>query len=199
MFQRQLYSAISNEEPGLAHQQSLVELTATVSHKKLRGTLLGEAKKAIEVSITTGRHEGLLAALAGLATRSIDNSSVGNVGMNPDVVRGRGRPAGSSNKSKPIHNRPPPRKRLALAVVDENRGQVGASVAAVASAGQQSQTQPDTAGGTQTQPETTQPEGAAGPSAKRKARRCGTCWQRGKEEYGHDARNCPLSGGGIGT
>jgi hypothetical protein len=162
IFQRQLYSTMSDEEPGFARQQSLVELTATVSHKKLWGTLLGEAKKAIEVSITTGRHDGLLAVLAGFASSNIA-SSFGNVGMNPDVVRGKGRPAGSTNKSKTTHNRPPSRKRPASALVDENPGHVGDGEAHVASAGKQCQTQPHTTGGSQTHPETTQLEKAAGP------------------------------------
>ena len=127
---------------------------------KLWGTLLGDAKKAIEVSITTGRHDGLLAVLAGFANSNIA-SSVGNVGINPDVVRGKGRPAGSTNKSRTTHNRPPSRKRPASALVDENPGHVGAGEADAACAGEQCQTLPHTTGGCQTQPETAQLERAA--------------------------------------
>jgi len=79
---------MTDEEPRFARHQSLVDLTTTVSPNKLWGTLLGEAKKAIEISITTGRHDGLITVLAGFANINIA-SSVENVGINLDVVRGK--------------------------------------------------------------------------------------------------------------
>ena len=91
-----------------------------------RRDLQGEAKKVIEASIVTGKHDGLLAALRGFSVALPDGfedveGTSGDKVKNPDVVKGRGRPAGVTEAKKLRKNtRPPPRERVPLGNRDLN-------------------------------------------------------------------------------
>ena len=93
--------------------QNSPALAKDVSEKRIWGTLLGEAKKAIERAISNGTHQGLFATLQGFASASSTSipASISDDAQqlrNPDVVKGKGRP---TNKVAPeAGKRPRPRQ-----------------------------------------------------------------------------------------
>ena len=186
VFTRPVYPA----HPEEVDEAYLATLTVAVSKKRIWGALLGEAKKAIEASIVTGKHDGLLAALRGFSVALPDGfedveGTSGDKVKNPDVVKGRGRPAGVTEAKKLRKNtRPPPRERVPLGNRDLN-SETAETGGLQAAQGQSS-----------SKPHGQERGEAVAPAAKRAARRCGHCWKNFQQlEYSHDARTCPHKSG----
>ena len=188
VYERQAYPT----EPECFDTTYLKELTVALSKKRLWGTLLGEAKKAIEASIVTGQHEGLIAALKGFSAGLPEDCEGGvQIGahdvQNPDVVKGKGRPVGSTaarTAAKRMKKPPPaPREKVVLGDRDLNvePAETGTTV-------------PYASGQGRSELPGEEKDGAPPPAAKRAARKCGTCWRKlQKLEFNHDSRNCPLN------
>ena len=181
--------AANPEEVG----EQLEELARDLSLKRKWGTLLGEAKKAIERALQTGAEDGLYATLRGFGgstgAPSMPPSQLASRGgllpggptvqvRNPEVVRGKGRPKGTIRVGAGSSTVPPrrqPREPLRSVAVNIPEREVGEASNGSA---------PAASGGAQP----SDGEAAARPAAPRKRlRKCGCCGRMCL----HNARTCP--------
>lgn len=195
VYQRPLYPAPmegSEELMDTDQRAKCEQLVKDLTLKRLHGILLGEAKKAIERAIAVNLEGGLLSTLRGYATEhaAIEDTE-GNVDIeeigNPEVVRGKGRPRGST-KRKHDGNRPPPRLRQPLHALD-NRQPTEDGVAD-ASGSAAIAVQPDAP---VQDPHLTAGEPVAAHPKPKKPRKCGVC---GEITF-HNARTCPQRAAGA--
>jgi len=94
-FVRQIY-ALPDLVSDDMHIQATEELSKDISLKRIWGTLLGEAKKAIERAIKTNNQDGLYVTLQGFSNARENTTLEGAYPIgNPGVVKGKGRPRNS--------------------------------------------------------------------------------------------------------
>ena len=175
--------------------EKMEELARDLSLKRKWGTLLGEAKKAIERALQTGAEDGLYATLRGFGESSGGPSMPPSLltsrgGLqpggptvqvrNPEVVRGKGRPKGSIRVGAGSSTVPPsrqPREPLRSVPVNILERELGDHDEA------SNGSAPAASGGVQ------QRDGeAARPAARsRKLRKCGCCGRMAL----HNSRTCP--------
>ena len=200
-YQRPLYPGVNLSGNGRSEDARSEELSRTakgLSEKRLWGQLLGEAKKAIERSIDLGCSDGLYATLHGFASAT-GATGAGRAGtdlltrtttdlqaaagtltvQNPDVVRGKGRPKGTTrvvqSGQRSMVSRPP----LQPVGYCNVNGANGSGV------------QVDGPGGSGGEPgagseDGTQLPTTAGERPAKRPRKCGKCGQLGF----HNARTC---------
>lgn len=195
-------------------EESNTQLAKDLTLKRLWGTLLGEAKKAIERAIDTNAHEGLYSALKGFASAPTEmgggsmhasghvlSRASASVVLNPDVVRGKGRPQGANRLG--VRNRPAA-QRQPLQQVDHTTSRERTSHSTPTPVGSSERAGAPVSGGmaASSRPgllEVPQPgtrpreaaerepgDGGAGFQTLKRARKCGVC-----QEMGHNARTCP--------
>ena len=180
----------ANPEADIGEQMQ--ELARDLSLKRKWGTLLGEAKKAIERALQTGAEDGLYATLRGFGGSSggpsMPASLTSRGGLlpggptvqvaNPEVVRGKGRPKGTIRVgagSRTVPPRSQPREPLRSVAVNLPERELGeeasdGSAPAASGAAQDSDGQ------------------AARPAARsKKLRKCGCCGRMAL----HNSRTCP--------
>lgn len=186
---RPLYEAsMYDNDETMIDEDMQIDLAMNLTKKRLWGALLGEAKKAIERAIVTKLEDGLYAMLKtyALVKANTTNGLLGGLSslptplniQNPEVVRGKGRPKGTTTLGVSTGERPPPRKQALQPhrdiIPSRQEGEAVPDGVAL-ELPQESLAAED--------PSVT---GHSSPPAKR-MRRCGIC----RNHVGHDARNCP--------
>ena len=177
-YQRPVYTSTLTSPNYIATAEDQ-QVAKRLTHKRLWGALLGEAKKTIERAIELNAEDGLFSTLQGFG-RTLDGANSADSGgvLNPEVVRGKGRPKGTTRLGITSGMRPPPRPRHPLQPLASNRQ--------VHTLGEQRHQDngPDNGPGATQEPAIA--SGMGEPPAKRMKRKCRMCNQEG-----HDVRTCP--------
>ena len=179
LYKRPLYPFLlsnTDNEESIPHDLMAKNLT----NKRLWGTLLGEAKLAIERAIATKSHDGLYSTLKGFSAGCLGAMETGDIAIaavvrNPAVVQGKGRPKNAPNRGNDTQagsKRPAPRHRQPLGTPDQNAAsQMGGEEGSVPTASEEGNTANTIAS-----------------TKKPRTRQCGNCGLSG-----HNSRSCPTT------